>query len=176
MVKSTKIGLNKVDGPMYLLNNDVTRTSFILTDPTTVFTYASEQRLQCTSCDKVRYRIDAPDVLSVAIPVKEKGKDNDGKTVYEDVQLSECIDGILGKEALEYSCPYCKKTVVAVKWVFIILSYSMHADSHDFQTNKICISALSPCSARKEIPTCKLGTYKTWLALFHSLFSFPITC
>jgi len=119
MVKSTKIGLNKVDGPMCLLYNDVTRPFFILTDPTKIFTYASEQRLQCTSCDRVRYRIDTPDILSVAIPVQEKGKDNDGKPVYESVRLSECIDGILGKEALEYSCPNCKKIVIAAKWVLL---------------------------------------------------------
>ncbi|KDR73244.1 hypothetical protein GALMADRAFT_100868 [Galerina marginata CBS 339.88] len=84
-------------------------------DPTTVFTYATEQRLQCTSCSKVRYRTDTTDVVSVAIPASEKGKDADGKTLYEDVKLTECIDNMLGSEALEYACPSCAMNVRAIK-------------------------------------------------------------
>ncbi|KAF8905100.1 ubiquitin carboxyl-terminal hydrolase 14 [Gymnopilus junonius] len=84
-------------------------------DPTTVFTYATEQRLQCTSCDKVRYRTDVMDVVSVAVPAREKGKDTDGKSVYENVQLTECIDHTLEPEGLEYACPSCRRNVNAIK-------------------------------------------------------------
>lgn len=113
------------------------QTSVTWTDPTKVFNYASEQRLQCTSCKKVRYRVDKADILSIAIPVKEKGKNDEGKTVYEDVQLSECISGKPGKEALEYSCPDCKTTVIAVKWVLplgiIITLQTRLSDKQDLQ-------------------------------------------
>ncbi|THU93425.1 ubiquitinyl hydrolase [Dendrothele bispora CBS 962.96] len=76
-------------------------------DPTQVFSYAMEQRLQCIECQKVRYRTDAMDVLSVSVPAQEKGKDGDGKTLYEDVSLWSCIEGLLGTEVLDYSCPGC---------------------------------------------------------------------
>ncbi|RDB31082.1 Ubiquitin carboxyl-terminal hydrolase 14 [Hypsizygus marmoreus] len=95
-------------------------------DPTQVFAYATEQRLQCADCKRVRYRTDAMDVVSVAVPAVEKsmdvdvdveGKDKDAerKTQYEDVQLTECLDNLVGVEALEYSCPACGKSVHALK-------------------------------------------------------------
>lgn len=84
-------------------------------DATAVFSYAMEQRLQCADCKKVRYRTDAMDVVSVAVPVKEKGSDDNGKVIYEDVSLGECLDGLFKTEALEYACPSCKKPVHALK-------------------------------------------------------------
>ncbi|KAF9526811.1 hypothetical protein CPB83DRAFT_857268 [Crepidotus variabilis] len=41
-------------------------------DPTRIFTFATSQRLQCTSCHKVRYRTDNTDVLSMDVPAIEK--------------------------------------------------------------------------------------------------------
>lgn len=99
-------------------------------DPTRVFSYALEQRLQCNECKKVRYRTDEQDVVSVAVPATvkkpaeddamnvdsdKKKDDGEKKTEYEDVQLTSCIDGLLGAEALEYQCPSCAKNVVAIK-------------------------------------------------------------
>ncbi|KAE9393596.1 ubiquitin carboxyl-terminal hydrolase 14 [Gymnopus androsaceus JB14] len=84
-------------------------------NPTQIFAYGMEQRLQCNDCKKVRYRVDSTDVLSVAVPATEKGKDADGKVLYEDVSLWTCIDGLLGVEALEYNCPSCGKGVNALK-------------------------------------------------------------
>lgn len=76
-----------------------------------------EQRLQCGDCKKVRYRVDSMDVVSVAVPALEKGKNEDGKTLYEEVKLWTCLDGLLGIEGLEYGCPSCGKSVNALKWV-----------------------------------------------------------
>jgi len=84
-------------------------------DPTTVFSYGMEQRLQCTDCKKVRYRVDNADVVSVTVPAKEKGKNEDGKSIYQEVQLTDCLDSLLGMEALEYACPSCSKNVQALK-------------------------------------------------------------
>jgi len=83
--------------------------------PTQIFAYATEQRLQCTQCKQVRYRIDFTDVLSITVPALEKGKDVDGKTQYENVQLTSCIDALFAPEALDYSCPSCDKRVNALK-------------------------------------------------------------
>ncbi|KAF9025445.1 hypothetical protein BDZ89DRAFT_1068325 [Hymenopellis radicata] len=52
-------------------------------DATAVFSYGMEQTLQCGECKKVRYSVDSMDVVSVPLPVKETGKDAEGKTRYE---------------------------------------------------------------------------------------------
>lgn len=90
-------------------------------DPTTVFSYGMEQRLQCTDCKKVRYRMDNADVVNVNVPAREKGKDEDGKSIYQEVQLTDCLDSLLAMEALEYACPSCSKKVHALKYFFFFL-------------------------------------------------------
>ncbi|KAL0959107.1 hypothetical protein HGRIS_014404 [Hohenbuehelia grisea] len=84
-------------------------------DATAIFSHGTEQRLQCGECKKVRYRTDSMDTVSVSVPAEERGKDADGKTLYADVLLSQCLDALLGIEALEYSCPSCQKSVHALK-------------------------------------------------------------
>lgn len=84
-------------------------------DPTKVFTFAMEQRLQCTSCHRVRYRNDELDVVSVAVPAIEESKDAEGKVAYRDVLLTDLLDILTGDEGLEYTCPQCDKAVVAHK-------------------------------------------------------------
>lgn len=59
------------------------------------------------------------DVVSTAVPAKEKGKDEDGKSIYQEVQLTDCLDSLLGMEALEYACPSCSKKVHALRYVAI---------------------------------------------------------
>jgi ubiquitin carboxyl-terminal hydrolase 5/13 len=119
MDRNTKIGVNKVSNVSckYVVNSLT-----LPLDPTAVFSFGTEQRLQCTSCKKVRYRTDTTDVVSVTVPANEKGKDADGKTIYHDVQLTDCIDTLLGSEALEYACPSCATKVQAIKYgVFTVL-------------------------------------------------------
>lgn len=84
-------------------------------DPTEVFRFGMEQRLQCGDCKKVRYRVDATDAASVPVPKREKGKDADGKDLFEEISLKECLDLLTGTEALEYTCPSCQKQVIATK-------------------------------------------------------------
>ncbi|KAI0770909.1 ubiquitinyl hydrolase [Trametes elegans] len=85
------------------------------TEPTEIFAFGTEQRLECGECKRVRYRVDATDTISVPVPAREKGKDAEGKTLYEEVQLKECLDIVTGTEALEYQCPGCQKKVIATK-------------------------------------------------------------
>jgi len=87
----------------------------IVSDATKIFSYGMEQRLQCAECHKVRYRVDEMDVASVSIPAVEKERDVDGKTVYNEIQLWDCLAILLGSEALEYNCPSCSKAVQARK-------------------------------------------------------------
>ncbi|EIN03471.1 ubiquitin carboxyl-terminal hydrolase 14 [Punctularia strigosozonata HHB-11173 SS5] len=83
--------------------------------PTEVFAFGIEQRLQCAECRRVRYRVDAADAASVPVPAREKGKDDEGRTLYEEVRLEECLEILMGSEALEYACPACAKSVIATK-------------------------------------------------------------
>ena len=64
--------------------------------------------------------MDNADVVSVTVPGKEKGKNEDGKSVYEEVQLTDCLNSLLGIEALEYACPSCSNIRV-LKYVFFFL-------------------------------------------------------
>ncbi len=84
-------------------------------EPTDTFAFALEQRLQCTSCSCVRYRVDAHDVLSVPVQAREKGREAEGKVIYEDVALTECVDAAMGVEGLEYKCPNCQRDVTATQ-------------------------------------------------------------
>ncbi|KAI0055329.1 ubiquitin carboxyl-terminal hydrolase 14 [Artomyces pyxidatus] len=83
--------------------------------PTETFAFGLEQRLQCGECRGVRYRVDSQDVLSVPVPAREKGKDADGKTLYEEVKVQESLDLVTGIEGLEYKCPRCQKNVIATR-------------------------------------------------------------
>lgn len=96
-------------------------------EPTEIFAFGMEQRLQCVSCGKVRYRTDSADALSVPVYAREKGKDDEGKVLYEDVRLEECVEGVMGAEGLEYACPSCARNVQATKWVLLPC---IQADAH----------------------------------------------
>lgn len=110
-------------------------------DPTTIFSYGLQQRLQCTQCKRVRYTVEAQDAgLSLPVPLRvkqsqtsSKGKgaaegvhqedassqvanaSNDTKTEYEPVSLEECLDIFTSAETLEYDCPACAQKVEATK-------------------------------------------------------------
>ena len=85
--------------------------------PTEIFRFGMEQRLQCRDCKKVRYRIDSQDSVGIPVPASEKSKDAEGKPVYNDVLLTEALEMVTADEALEYQCPSCNKKVIAVKYV-----------------------------------------------------------
>ncbi|KDQ18731.1 hypothetical protein BOTBODRAFT_29107 [Botryobasidium botryosum FD-172 SS1] len=84
-------------------------------EPTGLFQFGMEQKLQCGECKRVRYRVDEHDTVSLAVPAKEKGKDADGKVEYASVDIAECLGMLTGVEALEYHCPGCQKNVYATK-------------------------------------------------------------
>jgi ubiquitin carboxyl-terminal hydrolase 5/13 len=85
-------------------------------EPTQFFAFGMEQRLQCGVCKRVRYRVDKTDVVSVALPSREKGVVVDqGKKEWEEVSLKTCLDTLTAPEALEYACPSCGRNVTAVK-------------------------------------------------------------
>jgi ubiquitin carboxyl-terminal hydrolase 5/13 len=86
-------------------------------EPTEALAFGLEQRLQCTVCAGVSYRVDAHDVLSVPVPAHETGRDAEGCAVFEEVPLTRCVDAVLGTEELEYKCPHCRRDVTATRYL-----------------------------------------------------------
>ena len=94
----------------------ITRSSHTgpLQDPVQSFRFVMEQRLQCMSCEKVRYRTDEQDNISIPVPVKRKALvANEGsgsekpKDEFEPVTLKECLDTFTAAEVVELTCPSC---------------------------------------------------------------------
>ena len=87
-----------------------------LRDPTQSFRFVMEQRLQCLSCKRVRYRTDEQDNISIPVPIKkidqpsatsgENGSENKADE-YEAVTLKECLDSFTSEEAVELTCSAC---------------------------------------------------------------------
>lgn len=102
-------------------------------EPTGIFGYASEERLECTECRGVRYRTQKDEMLSLQVPVKEREKmeveasaaegetrttyeqDQERKVEYEPVELTRCLDDYTSPNEIEYNCPACEKKVMALK-------------------------------------------------------------
>ena len=94
----------------------ITRSPHItpLQDPVQSFRFVMEQRLQCLSCKKVRYRTDEQDNISIPVPARraprrsttnvgtEKTKDD-----FEPVTLKECFNIFTGSENVELTCASC---------------------------------------------------------------------
>lgn len=85
-------------------------------NPVNAFQFAMEQRLQCLSCKKVRYRTDEMENISIPVPIRRiKGDvsmtDAGGKDAlkedFEPVTLRECLDIFTAKETVELTCPSC---------------------------------------------------------------------
>lgn len=86
-------------------------------EPTDVFKFGVEQRLQCESCGGVRYRVDVQDDLSISVPAHPLGHTNEGNQTYASIDLTECLDMVTGVEEIEYRCPQCVRNVTAKKYV-----------------------------------------------------------
>lgn len=85
-------------------------------DPVEAMQFTMEQKLQCVSCKKVRYKEDRMDNLSVAVPVKRlpqadtamtNGEKDEKKEEFEPVTLAQCLDDFTAPEVVELTCPSC---------------------------------------------------------------------
>ncbi|BGP37934.1 ubiquitin C-terminal hydrolase Ubp14 [Rhodotorula kratochvilovae] len=106
-------------------------------EPTGIFGFAVEERLQCGECHGVRYKTQAQELLPVPVPVKKREamdveaapgtaaagedarttyeQDKDRKVEYEPVELTSCLDSFTSPTEIEYSCPRCEQKVSATK-------------------------------------------------------------
>ena len=85
-----------------------------LQDPVQAFRFVMEQRLQCMTCKKVRYRTDGQDNISIPVPsrrklrvVNEDPGQEKPKDEFEPVTLKECLDIFTGAEIVELTCASC---------------------------------------------------------------------
>ena len=87
-----------------------------LTDPVQSFRFVIEQRLQCLSCHRVRYRTDEQDNISIPVPVNRLPLTNSvtdsspPKEVFEPVTLKTCLDSFTAPENVELNCPSCSSS------------------------------------------------------------------
>ncbi|ODQ68420.1 ubiquitin carboxyl-terminal hydrolase 14 [Nadsonia fulvescens var. elongata DSM 6958] len=78
-------------------------------DPSQFFKFQSEQKIQCLSCKKVRYKTENQESLSIPVPAQETDeKDDEGKDKYKPVSFDECMDSFTETQNIDYSCASCK--------------------------------------------------------------------
>ncbi|KAJ3293305.1 hypothetical protein HK104_004606 [Borealophlyctis nickersoniae] len=84
-------------------------------DPTGIFKYSLEQRLQCFECERVRYRTESSSSLTLRVPAKKDStKVADGqKPEYLPVGFDECLETVLGDEMREFQCPHDQSKTTA---------------------------------------------------------------
>jgi ubiquitin carboxyl-terminal hydrolase 5/13 len=87
-----------------------------LQDPVRSFRFVVEQRLQCLSCKRVRYRSDEQDNVSIPVPLRKIAQptvvaEETGNATkldeYEAVTLKECLDSFTSEEIVELTCSAC---------------------------------------------------------------------
>lgn len=96
-------------------------------NPTSIFGFALEERLQCSDCRGVRYKQANEELLPLPVPVVKKKQTSEAMDVegatkdeeeFEEVKLETCLDNLTSPIAIEYDCPACAKKVTAIKSVF----------------------------------------------------------
>ncbi|PMB65381.1 Ubiquitin carboxyl-terminal hydrolase 14 [Beauveria bassiana] len=79
-------------------------------DPTKSFRFILEQRLQCLSCNKVKYSTNEQDSIFIDVPLEKlpavEGEDAQ-PTAYKPATLVECLDTFTGAEKVELTCVAC---------------------------------------------------------------------
>lgn len=88
-------------------------------DPTSIFRFAVEEKLQCSECRGVRYKTTEEDSLEVKVPAKVlKAASGDDKVEYEPVQLLASLENYMStSETDDWMCPQCDKKVTVYKSV-----------------------------------------------------------
>lgn len=86
------------------------------TEPTEILKFAMEQRLQCGKCKRVGLQVEGVDLASLPVEAVEVGVSEDGKKLYEGVELESCLEQLCAEEPVaEYQCANCKEKTTAYK-------------------------------------------------------------
>ena len=112
--------------------------SSTLQDPVESFRFAMEQRLQCLSCRKARYRTDEQDNISIPVPARritrsKEVEDKDARDEFEPVTLTECLDLFTSEETVELSCPSCNGKNFSKRSLFKTFPRTLAVNMRRFQ-------------------------------------------
>lgn len=118
-------------------------------DPVDSFRFTMEQKLQCLSCKRVRYRQDEMENLSVAVPIKRKpaatsnGEDTTMTTngekpekeesPFEAVTLKQCLDDFTAPEIVELTCPACDNKTFSKQSLFKTFPNNLAINARRFE-------------------------------------------
>lgn len=93
-------------------------------DPTLPFRFDLEEKLQCSSCQSVRYRYEEQEALSLPVPanpITSNTEPGEGsiigttpQTAYQPVSLEECLESFTTPQTVDYNCPRCKSKTTAL--------------------------------------------------------------
>ncbi|KAJ3284164.1 hypothetical protein HDU79_008435 [Rhizoclosmatium sp. JEL0117] len=115
-------------------------------DPSKVFQFSMEQRLQCVECGCVKY-VKEPVSEQVQVPVP--GKEGDGVDVV--VGFDACLGKLFGEDVREFGCPKCaKKTAVTCSTRFstfpevLVLPMNRFIQGSDYVMKKLNVSIAAP--------------------------------
>ncbi|ORY84284.1 hypothetical protein BCR37DRAFT_397685 [Protomyces lactucae-debilis] len=81
-------------------------------NPTDAFKFRTEQRTQCKACNKVAYKVEAQEHISVLVPARPVAGE---EKQYEPVQMKELLDIYTRAEEVEWTCPACESKAGATK-------------------------------------------------------------
>ena len=85
-------------------------------EATNVVQFEMEQRLQCSECKRVGYKVDSVDLASLPVQAVELGTNEEGRKLWQEVRLEDCFDSLCAVEELgDYACATCGKKVQAEK-------------------------------------------------------------
>ncbi len=76
-------------------------------DPTLVFKFKMDQRLQCLKCNRVRYRKEPTSMISLSIPIINSGNLlENGKPEYVPVPFENVLERYFSMDVREFQCPF----------------------------------------------------------------------
>ncbi|KAL7421331.1 ubiquitin C-terminal hydrolase Ubp14 [Cryptotrichosporon argae] len=85
-------------------------------EATNIFRFGMEQRLQCSGCKRVGYKVDCVDLASLPVEAVETSTTEDGKKMFKPVALEDSLQGLCATEQLaDYACSHCGIKVAAEK-------------------------------------------------------------
>ncbi|CAB4397730.1 unnamed protein product [Rhizophagus irregularis] len=84
-------------------------------DPTKIFKFTIQQRLQCLDCKRVRYSNNNESNISIPVPARKiKSAEEGSEESYEPVTFETCLESFTADSMIEYLCPFCNKKTHAV--------------------------------------------------------------
>lgn len=80
-----------------------------LNDPSKIFKFKTEQRLECLGCHKVRYNTTVQEALTLQVPVRRisNAETEDEDDTFETVNITELFDNFTKTEEVDYKCKSC---------------------------------------------------------------------